>query len=66
MPREVVRSRIELNSEDVEWFSEHYPKGSLSATLSMLLSKFREANTFTPADYAQMAASALNEELKSK
>lgn len=66
MPRDVVRSRVELNADDVMWFGEHYPKGSLSATLSMLLSKFREANTFTPADYASMAADALNEELKSK
>ena len=55
-----------MNVDDIEWFNAQYPKGSLSATLSMLLTKFREANTFTPQDYARMAADALNEELKAK
>lgn len=66
MSREVVRRGIELNVDDVAWFHEQYPKGSLSATLSMLLSKFREINTLTPNDYAKIAAEALTEELKAK
>lgn len=66
MAREVREKRVELNVDDIEWFNAQYPKGSLSATLSMLLTKFREVNTFTPQDYARLAAEALTEEIKSK
>jgi hypothetical protein len=66
MSLEVVRKGIELNKDDVEWFNEQYPKGSLSAVLSMLFSKFRDANTHTPSDYAKIAATALTEELNSR
>lgn len=66
MSRDVTQKRIEFNQEDLDWFEVQYPKGSLSAVVSMLFTKFREANTFTPADYAKIAAEALSEELKSK
>lgn len=66
MSREVIRKYIELNQDDVDWFEQQYPKGSLSAVVQMMLTKFREANTLTPADYAKIAADALTEELKSK
>jgi hypothetical protein len=66
MSREVIRKRIELNQDDVDWFDETYPEGSLSGIISMLFSKFRDANTMTPTDYAKIAAAALREELESK
>jgi hypothetical protein len=66
MALEVIRKGIELNKDDVDWFNEQYPKGSLSAVLSMLLTKFREVNTHTPSDYARIAAEALTEDLNSK
>lgn len=65
MAREVVRKHIELNGDDVAWFEQQYPKGSLSATLGMLFTKFREVNEHTPAEYAEIAARALSEELGS-
>lgn len=62
MARNVIRKRIELNLETVNWFEAHYPEGSLSATLSMLFDKFREVNNATPAEYAKLAAEAFQEE----
>ena len=62
MSRNVVRKRIELNEDTVDWFESQYPKGSLSATLSMLFDKFKEVNKATPAEYASLAAEAFNEE----
>lgn len=62
--RNVVRKKIELNQDDVDWFYSQYPDGSLSAIISMLLSKFRESNTATPADYVKLAVDAFNEETK--
>jgi hypothetical protein len=64
--RNVIKKGIELNQDDVDWFNSQYPKGSLSAVLSMLLSKFRESNTLTPSDYVKIAVDALNEDMKSK
>jgi|GraSoiStandDraft_4_1057263.scaffolds.fasta_scaffold120446_3 hypothetical protein len=66
MARNVVRKGIELDKDDVRWFNEQYPEGSLSGIISMLFSKFREANTHTPSDYAEIAARTLSEELNSK
>jgi hypothetical protein len=66
MSLEVIRKGIELNKDDVDLFNEQYPKGSLSAVISMLFTKFREVNTYTPDDYAKIAAKALSEELHSK
>lgn len=65
---EEKRSRlpVELDSDDVEWFRQQYPNGSLSGTLSMLLHSFREVNTFTPKDYAMKAAELLTERLKER
>lgn len=62
--RNVIKKGIELNQDDVDWFNSQYPKGSLSATLSMLLSKFRESNTLTPNDYVKIAVDAFNEDMK--
>jgi hypothetical protein len=62
MAKNVVRKRIELNQDTVDWFNNHYPEGSLSATISMLFDKFMEVNVTTPAEYASLAAAALNEE----
>lgn len=61
--RNVVRKRIELNQDTVDWFETHYPEGSLPATISMLFDKFREVNTMTPSQYAEAAARALSEEM---
>jgi hypothetical protein len=66
MARNVIRKGIELDKDDVRWFNEQYPEGSLSGILSMLFSKFREVNTHTPSDYAQLAAKALSEELEKR
>lgn len=62
MARNIARKRVELNQDTVDWFESTYPKGSLSATLSMLFDKFREVNTTTPAEYAKLAAAAFSEE----
>lgn len=61
MAKNVVRKRVEFNEDTVTWFTAHYPEGSLSATVSMLLDKFKEVNTLTPADYAKLAAEAFTE-----
>jgi hypothetical protein len=61
--RNVVRKRIELNQDTVDWFEATYPEGSLPATISMLFDKFREVNTLTPVQYAEAAARALSEEI---
>lgn len=58
-----IPKKVLLNEDDVEWFEKQYPKASLSWCLSMLLEKFRQQNTMTPADYAAMAAKELAEEL---
>jgi hypothetical protein len=62
MARNVVRKRIELNQDTVNWFEMTYPEGSLPATISMLFDKFREVNTTTPDEYARLAAVAFSEE----
>lgn len=66
MARNVINKRIELNSEDVDWFESHYPNGSLTGVISMLFTKFREANTMTPAEYADLAAKELSNEIYEK
>lgn len=60
MTRNVIRKRVELNSDDVRWFYEHYPQGSLPGVLSMLFTKFREVNQVTPGEYARLAAEAFS------
>lgn len=60
--RDTSRKNIELNSDDVRWFEAHYPTSSLNGVLSMLFTKFREANTLSPKDYAELAVKALMEE----
>lgn len=66
MARDVIRKGIELDKDDLEWFYSQYPEGSLTGIISMLFSKFREANTYTPSDYADMAVETLNEQLRKK
>lgn len=65
MSRNVIRKRVELNQDDVEWFETQYPEGSLGGIITMLFSKFREVNTLSPQDYAKIAAEALTEQMKS-
>lgn len=57
--RAVVRRNVELVEEDLRWFHETYPTGSLTGVVSMLFSKFREVHDITPADYAALAAREL-------
>lgn len=66
MTEEKKQSRlpVDLDPDDVAWFKQQYPNGSLSGTLSMLLSAFREVNQFTPKDYALKAAELLTERVK--
>lgn len=59
-----MRKGIELNQDDVTWFEEQYPNGSLSGVIQMLFSRFREANEKTPHEYAEIAAKQLTEELR--
>lgn len=56
--------KVELSRENVEWFELHYPKASFSWVLDLLLTNFREAQTMTPVDYAQIAANKLSREIK--
>ena len=63
MARNIVRKTVELNKEDIAWFEETYPHGSLSAMLQMLLGRFREITIHTPQEYADIAARALSEEI---
>lgn len=62
MARNVIRKRVELNLETVQWFNAHYPESSLPAILSMLFDKFKDVNSLTPSDYAKLAAEAFQEE----
>jgi hypothetical protein len=62
--RNVVRKNTELNADNVEWFENAYPKGSLSPILSMLFDKFCESHQATPREYAEIAAKELAEDLK--
>lgn len=65
MARDVVKVRLDLNADDVRWFSETYPSGSLTGIMQLLLSKFREVNDITPAQYAKLAAESIQEERRS-
>lgn len=48
--------KIIVNKDDVEWFRDHYPNNSFSWLFTLLLEKFREVSTLTPADYAKLGA----------
>lgn len=60
MPRKMV----EISEQNSEWFEQNYPKASYSWVLDMLLGRFREAQTLTPKDYADIAANSLSRELR--
>lgn len=61
----VIQRNVQLNEDDVQWFERTYPKASLSATLGLLLEKYRRVTEFTPENYAEIAARELKEELES-
>lgn len=60
MPRKL----IELSKSNVEWYETNYPGQSFSWVLDLLLSKFRAAQTLTPADYAEIAANELAKDIR--
>lgn len=62
--RNVTRKNVELNTDNVEWFESHYPRGSMSTIISMLFDKFCETHQMTPKQYADLAVEELNEDLK--
>lgn len=62
--RNTTKKCVDLGTEDIKWFEETYPQGSLSWILSMLLSEFRTATTQSPQDYAKIGAQALKDMLQ--
>ncbi len=63
--KNTTKKCVDLWTPDVEWFESHYPEGSFSWILSMLLSEFRIANEQTPQDYAKAGAEAIKNMLGS-
>lgn len=57
-----VRKMVQLSEENVNAFFEHYPDGSLSWALDMLLEKFVSQFQHTAREYAEIAAKELKEE----
>jgi hypothetical protein len=55
---------VDLSEENVEWYEIHYPKGSFSWVLDLLLTNFRQAQTLTPVDYAAIAANKLDKDIR--
>lgn len=65
MPRaNATKVQVELNDEDLKWFRQTYPKGSLAGVMSMLFEKFRLAHITTPDDAARTAADEFFEETR--
>ncbi len=64
MSRNAIKKSIELDADFVKWYGSHFPEGSLTALINMLCGRFMEVNQFTPADYAEMAAKSVTEDLK--
>lgn len=60
----LIQRNIQLHDEDVRWFENTYPRASLSNILGLLLEKFRSVHTITPAEYAEIAAKELKEDLE--
>lgn len=59
-----ARKAVELSEENVQWFQDTYSgNASLSWLLDMLMTKFREAHTQTPAELARLGAEELKREL---
>lgn len=66
MARNVVRKNVELSEENVNWYQQTFPGGSLSGILDQLLQFFREHTEHTPEEYARVAAQHLADGLKSR
>lgn len=70
MNRVTIRKTVELEKDNVEWFTETYSgvtnNASLSWVLNLMLAKFREAHEKTPDDYARIGAAELKKMLEDK
>lgn len=58
-----VRKEVQLNEDNFNRFKEHFPDGSLSWALDLLLGKFMDQYKHTPQEYAELAAKELKEEI---
>lgn len=66
MKHSVLKTTIELDASDVEWFRQTYPFGSLNGVLGLLLKQFREVHALTPTDYATIGAVELKKILEER
>lgn len=55
------RKNVELASQDLIWFQEAYPDGSLSWLLTLLLHSFRQIHEDTGVDPRKVAKDAAKE-----
>jgi len=62
--RDTVRKSLDLNKENVDWYYEMFPGGSLSGILDQLLQSYREVVDVSPKDYAKIAAEQLADQLR--
>lgn len=52
-----IRRNVSLNKDDIDWLERAYGNDvSLSWALGLMLQAFREAHTYSPEDYAKIAA----------
>lgn len=58
-----VKTTVTLPSNDLEWFSEAFPDGSISWVLTLLLREFRSIydNKSTPKQSAQEASNNIKQ-----
>ena len=63
MTQKIVK-RVILSQENLARLRQHYPKGSLSWTLDMLLKHFRRVHTMLPEDFAEIGAKELKRMLE--
>lgn len=57
--------KVELSTRNLEWYYKNYgTNASISWILDLLLTRFREAQTLTPSDYADIAARQLDKDIK--
>lgn len=64
MARDTVRKSLDLSKDNVEWYYEMHPNGSLSGILDQLLQSYREVVDVSPKDYAKIAAEHLADQLR--
>lgn len=63
----VVKKKVELDEEDVSWFTDTYGSGaSLSWALGMLLGEFRKAHEKTPQELGAIGAAELKRMLEER